>query len=107
MKDESAKVCESMFLAMHGIKRDRLRKKILNFDKVDDVRDYRGKHCNRPNRIKNENIAQVHTFLDNLPTYESHYSRSQNRYRKYLSSHLTIAMLHRDYQQKYPDNTVS
>ncbi|KAF2888073.1 hypothetical protein ILUMI_18100 [Ignelater luminosus] len=43
--------------------------------------------------------AQVHTFLDNLPTNEFHYSQSQNRNRKYLSPHLTIAMLHRDYQQ--------
>ncbi|KAF2887649.1 hypothetical protein ILUMI_18524 [Ignelater luminosus] len=79
VKGESVKVCQNMFLAMHAIKRDRLRKKILNFGKVNDVRDYREKHSNRPNRIKDEYITQVYNFLDNLPTNEFHYSRSQNR----------------------------
>lgn len=95
-------VCQKMFLHLHGIKRDRLKKKILNFE-VEDVRDYRGKHTNRQNRIPEETIKNVHSFLKNLPVIESHYSRSQNKYKKYLSSDLTVASLHKGYCTKYPE----
>lgn len=102
---KSISVCQKFFLSLHGIKRDRLRKKVLKFDK--DIIDSRGKHTNRPRRTKIENINKVHEFLKNLPAIESHYSRTQNKSKKYLPSDSSVATLHKNYSQQFPENPVS
>ncbi|KAK5648093.1 hypothetical protein RI129_002985 [Pyrocoelia pectoralis] len=93
------------FLAIHGIGRDRLRRKIQDFDV--DVQDNRGKHNSRPNRTKSETLDKVHDYIKNLPCRESHYSRSQNKYRKYLPSECTVIDLHRKYSEDNPEYTIS
>ena len=41
---KTTKVCQAAFLGLHGIKRSRLQKKVLNFS--DEIGDKRGKHDN-------------------------------------------------------------
>lgn len=61
---KSITVCQKFFLAMHGIKRDRLRKKVQRFE-VDDVRDFRGRHSNRKNKLPMDTVSNVNNFLKN------------------------------------------
>lgn len=101
----SIDVCQNAFLAIHGIKRDRLRKKVQKFSV--DVHDFRGKHDNRPKRINTETLTKVHDFLKNLPYRESHYSRSQNKLRRYLPAELSVTELLRRYTTLNPNHTIS
>lgn len=41
-----------------------------------------------------------------MPAIESHYSRTQNRCKKYLRSDLTVSQLHKDYSKNFPENPV-
>lgn len=101
IQKKSMTVCSSTFLAIHGIKRDRLKKKVL--EKQKDISDGRGKHDNHPKKIPKETIDKVHDFISNLPTESSHYCRTDNKHRKYLAANLSIAKLHRFFLKTYPD----
>lgn len=89
----SVTVCQKAFLCLHGIKRSRLRRKVLIASS--SVKDARGTHETRPKRLNLETLHKVKKFIEELPARESHYSRSQNRLKKYLDSHLSVAELHR------------
>lgn len=57
---------------------------------------FSGKHSNRPNKYNEEDIANVHKFIDEIPKYQSHYSRTQNPNKMYLDSNLNINALYHD-----------
>ena len=63
-----------------------------------------GKHSNRPHAICDELKAQVREHISSLPSRESHYSRNDNRKRKYLADGLSIARMYRLYLEKYEPN---
>lgn len=98
-------LCQSAFLAVHGIKRSRLRRKIQKNNA--EPKDSRGLHHSRPNRTKTDTLVAVRRFLEELPARESHYSRSDNKLRKYLDSHLSVAKLHQNFLEKNQDKQVS
>ncbi|CAG9829796.1 unnamed protein product [Diabrotica balteata] len=98
-------LCQSAFLAVHGIKRSKLRRKIQKNNA--DPKDSRGIHHTRPNRTKIDTLAAVRKFIEELPARESHYSRSDNKLRKYLDSHLSVAKLHRNFLEKSQNEKVS
>ncbi|KAJ2950010.1 hypothetical protein O0L34_g11347 [Tuta absoluta] len=101
LKKKDITVCCSAFLAVHDIKRDRLKKKVLQKHK--DIADGRGKHDNHPRRVPQESIEKIHSFISGLPVQASHYSRTDNKHRKYLSADLNIAELHRQFLTINPD----
>lgn len=74
-------VCQKAFLCFLGIKKSRLRRKIIN-DRSDYV-DKRGQHSSRPNRTPSDSIDKVKKFLSELPARESHYSRTDQSTKKY------------------------
>jgi hypothetical protein len=88
-----------------GIKRSRLRKKVLEFRKP--IQDGRGRHDNRPTRTAAGVQDTVRQFISALPARESHYSLSCNVYRKYLDSSLSVRKLHRLYLAEHPEQSVS
>ncbi|CAG7828693.1 unnamed protein product, partial [Allacma fusca] len=74
-------VCQKFFLAVHGIERSRLRRKVLKREV--DIQDRRGKHPNH-NRVTSDKTKDLmRIFLSALPARESHYSRNKNPDRKF------------------------
>jgi len=55
----------------------------------------RGKHGNNWNCLPQEVLDDVLDFIDNLPARESHYPPKSGKNRKYLSSDMNVAKLHR------------
>lgn len=66
--------------------------------------DLRGRHTNRPNKIAPEVVSQIRDHILGIPRYKSHYSRSDNIKKYYLSPLLNVAKLHEMYLAKYEPN---
>ena len=56
--------------------------------------DRRGKHAARPNRTPVNAVAAVRYHIKSFPRQMSHYSRSENPHRRYLSPELSIVKMH-------------
>ena len=91
---KTTKVCQAAFLGLHGIKRSRLQKKVLNFS--DEIGDKRGKHDNHV-QVEATVKENIRKHIKNFPARESHYSRSKGVHRKYLDASLNVAKMHRLY----------
>lgn len=98
-------VCKQAFCQIHAIGKRRVEvlcKKVVSG--VLFSGDNRGKHKNRPHAICNELKTQIREHITSFPCRESHYSRHDNRQRKYLPDGLSIARMYRLYLEKYePD----
>ena len=98
--DQTVTVCKAAFLAIHGVKESRLKRKVLNF--TVPIEDGRGKHENHKTIVK-EIRDRVCDHIKLFPARESHYSRSKNKHKKYLDSSLTVAEMHHLFLKANPD----
>lgn len=101
----SVQVCKKIFQTVHAITKRRVEnicEKLVSG--VLFSGDSRGKHDNRPNRINESLKDQIREHIRSYPSQESHYSRSSNRKRKYLSEGLSIARMYRQYLEMYEPN---
>jgi len=64
----------------------------------------RGKHNNRRNRCPDDVVEKVMLYIRMFPAEESHYSRTCNLNRNYLSPELTIANMYDLYKSWCQDN---
>ena len=96
----SVRVCKASFAALHGIKISRLKRKVLNFSA--DIADKRGKH-NKHYHISDDVKARIRNHISQFPARESHYSRTNNKTRKYLDASLNIAKLYKMFLKDNPD----
>ena len=103
-KGVDVKVCQKAFCGVHafGPKRLRiLRDKIVSADKESTiVWDKRGKHTEHQ-RVSDTVRNLIREHIRSFPARSSHYSRSDNSGRVYLSSELSIARLYRDFLEKH------
>lgn len=98
------RVCKKGFCAIHGIstKRvERLSSHIAVNTATTAPPDMRGKHHNRPNSISPEITQQVHNHIKSFPRCTSHYSRSKNIKKHYLSPELNIKKMYELYLERY------
>ena len=58
----------------------------------------RGKHENRPNKVDEELIRKVKEHIESFPSELSHYSRTKNPHRRYLSALLTVNKMYQMYK---------
>lgn len=97
-------VCKRMFLAIHGLQKSRGRlaniQKQIKAGNTVAMPDGRGKHSNRPNKYSDAHINGVHRFLQEIPKYQSHYSRRSNPNKTFLDADLNITSL---YNKVYKD----
>lgn len=100
VKNKAIEVCQQAFLAVHGIKRDRLQCKVQHPEK--DIIDGRGRQASRVVYTEDV-IKKIHAFIENVPARTSHYCRSSSKSRKYLDSHLSVAALYREFLKQNPD----
>lgn len=101
---EMKRICRKSFLAVHGLQNSRgCLNNILKQIKSGSTpkTDKRGKHENRPHRIAEDRVQSVHDHIKSIPTYQSHYSRSQNPQKTFFDSNLTIQSLYQDLYLTY------
>ena len=99
--ERSVRVCKVAFLRLHGVSSGRLTRLLSNQAQHGGVPklDSRG-HKEPPNKTSEEDLAFVRSHIDSFPVYESHYSRSDNPDRKYLSPDLSVSKMHYLYKEK-------
>lgn len=97
---KSEKVCQAAFVGLHGIKKTRLKAKVLQLDQ--DIQDGRGKHGEH-RKISDDVRNLIRKHVSSFPARESHYSRSKNTHRKYLDASLTVAAMHNDFIKSNPE----
>ena len=95
----SVRVCKSAFLLMHGISNGHVSRafqgvaKVGGFPKPDEG----GRHV-PPNETSEEDMAFIHEHIQSFLNYTSHYSRSDNPNRKYLSPDLSLSKMYSLYR---------
>lgn len=99
LKKRTVELCQQAFLAIHGIKRERLQRKVQQKNK--DITDLRGKQSH--SIYSQDVIKKVHKFIEGIPARESHYSRESSKHKKYVDSNLSVAELHRKFKHDNPD----
>lgn len=97
---ERIKVCKTAFLALHGIKASRLRRKV-QCDRS-DLRDKRGTSANSRRLLDPYPRRMMRIHIRSFQARESHYSRSKNCRRRYLDSSLSVAVMHRMFTTLHP-----
>ena len=82
-------------MSLHGIKISRLKTKVLNFEAyILDGRESLANHVKIDESVKHIQL---------LPACESHYSRSQNKHKKYRNASLSVAKMYRAFIEANPD----
>lgn len=93
-------VCKLAFINLHQItnsKVDHILRQV-RMGLCNALPSAQGKHDNRPHKLPQEKKAQVMVHISSFPADESHYSRSKNPHRKYLSPILTISAMYKQYK---------
>lgn len=91
----STRICKTAFLRIHSISNDRLSRALKAVEEAEGSphQDQRGRHEPR-NKTPAQKIDSVKSLIESFPSYTSHYSRSNNPNRKYLSLDLTLAKMY-------------
>ena len=95
-------VCKKTFCDLHAIGKRRVERLCLKLSAgVLVASDERGKHSNRPHAISEELKRKVREHIKSFPCRKSHYSRTDNKKKRYLPENLSIARMHQMYVSKF------
>lgn len=100
-------VCKKAFASLYqvGNKKIDLLQKSMKTGSCAPSPDKRGRHASRPHRTADEVTEYVKKHISMFPADESHYSRSSNIHKKYLSPLLSVPKMHSLYlEQCIKDN---
>ena len=101
----SVRVCKAAFLRIHCLSNGRVDRCLAALMKSGGSphNDQRGRH--QPvNKTSEDVLASVKRHIESFPRYESHYSRSDNPHRRYLSPDLNLAKMYTLYVQECQDD---
>ena len=95
-------VCKHAFLSIHGITAKRLRRLCEHAASGSSTppTDKRGKHSSH-HRIDPDLVKQVKDHIESFPAQESHYSRSDNHGKLFLSENLSIRCMYHLYLEMF------
>lgn len=102
-------VCKTAFAKLFciGMKKiDLLQKSIKDGLSAPEL-DKRGQHKNRPHKLADQVREYVKAHIAQFPAEDSHYSRTKNMNKKYLSPLLSIAKMHKLYLEKCAQDNVA
>ncbi|XP_047112613.1 uncharacterized protein LOC124789338 [Schistocerca piceifrons] len=98
-------VCREAFFSVHGLQNNQGRlknlQKYLREGRSTSPKDRRGKKGNPSRKISQEAVQTVHNFINNIPKYASHYSRSQKPNKVYFDHDMSISSLYQEHYLKY------
>lgn len=77
-----------------------MKRKNINGGPTEDRRGHHEPH----NKTGQEDIKFICDFINEFPSYHSHYSRKVNENRKYLPPGLNLSILYRMYKERCQDN---
>ena len=102
--ERSVRICKTAFLRIHGISHGRLSRVLAGQAEQGGLPklDTRGRH--EPPNKTSEDKAFIRQHIESFPVYESHYSRSDNPHRRYLSPELSQAKMYHLYKEKCNEN---
>ncbi|GBO38214.1 hypothetical protein AVEN_25235-1 [Araneus ventricosus] len=95
-ESETVRVCKTALAAIFSIGRgkiDHIQKLIKTVHSVSPL-DGRGKHMNRPHKITSDVVSYIEDHIRSFPCEESHYSRTKNIHKKYLSPLLSLKKMY-------------
>ena len=97
----SVRVCKVAFLNIFGISNGRLDHALKAEATAGGSphSDQRGRHP-PVNKTLEESISRVKGHIESFPRYKSHYSRTDNPNREFLSPDLSVQVMHCLYQEK-------
>ena len=103
--ERSVRICKTAFLRIHGISHGRLSRVLAGQAEQGGLPklDTRERH-EPPNKTSEEDKAFIRQHIESFPVYESHYSRSDNPHRRYLSPDLSQAKMYHLYKEKCNEN---
>ena len=103
--ERSVRICKTAFLRIHGISCGRLSRVLAGQAEQGGLPklDTRGRH-EPPNKTSSEDKAFIRQHIKSFPVYQSHYSRSDNLHRRYLSPDLSQAKMYHLYKEKCNEN---
>ena len=99
-KVNQVRCCKKAFMNLHAITQSKVDH-LVGQAKAGEITvrpSMKGKHKIRPNKISEERINKVKEHIALFPAERSHYSRTQNPNRMYLSPTLTIEEMHAQYK---------
>lgn len=97
---QRTRICKEAFVCIYGISPgvvERIaRKKLDGISEGSPVSfaDLRGRHANRPNRIADEVKQLVVGHIRSFPTFMSHYTRTKNPQKVFLTSNLSLRKMY-------------
>lgn len=96
----STKVCRTAFLRIHGISGGRVDRAVTSIATTGGSphMDLRGRH-EPANKTGEDQLTYVKNHISSFPQYGSHYSRSDNPHRKYLSPDLSVSKMYVLYKE--------
>lgn len=110
IKDEKlleTPICYKAFLSVHGITARRVQTLQSMLMKNGEIsKDARGGHSNRPHKLKDDTVHNIHKHIKSLKGRRSHYSRHDSK-KIYLPDTLDIKKLYNLYKEAYPNYPVS
>ena len=97
----SVRVCRKAFLRIHAVSGGCVDRALKSFVEAggSPQLDKRGRH-EPGSKTPEEAISYVKQHISSFPQYESHYSRTDNPNRKYLSPDLMVAKMYSMYKEK-------
>nr|CAI5819417.1 unnamed protein product [Callosobruchus analis] len=103
LNGKKIKVCRNVFLTVHGVSAERMKriKKLLSLNEIPC--DRRGKHP-KGNAISEDIRQLIKNHINLFPVKQSHYS---GRDYHYPDARLNIKIMYNLFCSKYPDITVS
>ncbi len=104
INQEPQRVCRNALCKLFGISHkvvENVRKKNSGPQPIKS-----GKHGNQ-NKLPDELVTAVKQHIESFPSEASHYSRTVNANRRYLSPSLTIAKMHRLFMEDHPESQVT
>lgn len=93
-------VCKQAFMSLHAISHIQVQRLTSIILSGKSSKDKRGKHNNRPSKIKDEFIVKMKEHIESFPVKTSHYSSKTSQY---LSCGLNTKAMHRLFIKKHPD----
>lgn len=94
-------VCRAAFQSFYGISKKRVERLSTLKSQNRSPQDMRGKSAGSRNKLISGEVCQkIHSFVDNIPVNQVHYS---NTIKKYLSSQLNVKIMYTMFMAKHPE----
>lgn len=100
---EKIRVCQKTVTDTLKVTSRRIQMLVEKLKNGIEIKDFRGRHTNRPHAIK-ENVKDlIREHILSFPKQESHYSRSKTA-TEFLSEDLNLKKMYRLFCEKYPEH---